>query len=44
MLSVRVRELVSEKRVTTYKEVADLLIKELIDEGKMPRDSHNVIS
>lgn len=42
VLSVRVRELVSEKRTTTYKEVADMLIKELIEEGKMPKDSHNV--
>ena len=43
VLSVRVRELVFEKRVTTYKEVADELIKELVDEGKMTHDTHNVI-
>ena len=43
VLSVRVRELVFEKKITTYKEVADELIKELIEEGKMPRDSRNVI-
>ena len=37
------RELVFEKRTTTYKEVADELIKELIEEGKMPRDARNVV-
>lgn len=42
VLSVRVRELVFEKRITTYKEVADELIKELVEEGKMAHDSHNV--
>lgn len=42
MLSVRVRELVFEKQSTTYKEVADDLIQELIKEGKMPSDKKNV--
>ena len=42
MLSVRVRELVFEKQSTTYKEVADELIQELISEGKMPSDAKNV--
>ena len=42
VLSVRVRELVFEKRVTTYKEVADELIQELLKEGKMSYDSRNV--
>lgn len=42
VLSVRVRELVFEKQVTTYKEVADELIQELLKEGKMSHDKHNV--
>ncbi len=42
VLSVRVRELVFEKRKTTYKEVADELIRELVEQGKMPRDARNV--
>ena len=42
VLSVRVRELVFEKKSTTYKEVADELIQELINEGKMPCDAKNV--
>ena len=43
VLSVRVRELVFEKQCTTYKEVADELIQELIREGKMPCDAKNVM-
>jgi len=42
VLSVRVRELVFEKQVTTYKEVADELIQELLKEGKMSHDTRNV--
>ena len=42
VLSVRVRELVFEKQVTTYKEVADELIKELFKEGKMSHEKRNV--
>ena len=42
VLSVRVRELVFEKQSTSYKEVADELIRELIREGKMPSDAKNV--
>lgn len=42
VLSVRVRELVFEKQVTTYKEVADELIQELVKEGKMSHDTRNV--
>jgi polyhydroxyalkanoate synthesis regulator phasin len=42
VLSVRVRELVFEKQTTTYKEVADDLIQELIREGKMTSDKKNV--
>jgi hypothetical protein len=41
---VRVRELVFEKQSTTYKEVADDLIQELIRGGKMPSDKKNVFS
>ena len=42
VLSVRVRELVFEKQTTTYKEVADELINELLIEGKMTRGTRNV--
>jgi len=42
VLSVRVRELVFEKKTTTYKEVADELIQELLKEGKMAHDRYNV--
>lgn len=42
VLSVRVRELVFEKQTTTYKEVADELIQELLKEGKMSHDTRNV--
>lgn len=44
VLSVRVRELVFEKQLTTYKEVADELIQELIREGKMPTDAKNAVN
>lgn len=43
VLSMRVRELVFVKRSTSYKEVADELINELIKEGKMSRESRSVI-
>jgi hypothetical protein len=42
VLSVRVRELVFQKKMTTYKEVADELIQELLKEGKMSHDTRNV--
>jgi hypothetical protein len=42
VLSVRVRELVFEKQTTTYKEVADELIQELLKKGKMAHDKYNV--
>jgi hypothetical protein len=44
VLSMRMLELVFEKQVTTYKEVAYELIQELLREGKMNHDSRNVIS
>ena len=37
VLSVRVRELVYESKTTTYKEVADKLIKELGQDTKTPQ-------
>ena len=35
VLSVRVRELVFERKITTYKQVADILIDELARKGKL---------
>jgi hypothetical protein len=44
VLSVRVREIVFEKRQTSYKDVADNLIKELATKGKIKTQTKNKVS